>query len=135
MDCGVNSVDVQTTDELAKDIGHREPFQISDINLPLFVRQIAIHCNFALHQKNLNNQRRSGGNIALTPPFVSNWVERLRNLKRLKGKLLSQEVSGTRSEPPSASVDSSRPRSLTMMPTSGQIGDDLDFPHDFTNFS
>ena len=44
---------------------------------------MALHCNLAavIHVKNIYNKG---------DPYASNWLERLRHIKRLKGKVLKE---------------------------------------------
>jgi len=55
-----------------------EQHVISDKNLPLLVRQLAIHTNMATVLE--NNQKR------LSDAYGGNWLERLRQLKRIQSK-------------------------------------------------
>jgi tuberous sclerosis protein 2 len=74
----VNKVEIQADQQVLKIMGHNEPFMISDQFLPLYVRQIAIHANLASQV-----QPRAGQSADGSSPYVSNWVERLKQLKRI----------------------------------------------------
>jgi len=60
----------------------QQPKIVSDINLPILVRQLAIHTNMAVVTE-LTEKK-------LTNAFASNWLERLRQIKRIKTKGLSE---------------------------------------------
>ena len=52
---------------------------MSDRSLAIVVRQMALHCNLAsIIQKSLQSGRE---------PYASNWLERLRAIKRLRDKV------------------------------------------------
>ena len=54
----------------------QEPKIVSDRNLAVVVRQLALHCNLAAQiQKSLGSGRE---------PYSSNWLERLRQIKRIR---------------------------------------------------
>ena len=56
---------------------------MSDRNLAILVRQLALHCNLAAQiQKTLGSGR---------DPYSSNWLERLRQIKRIREKMLAEE--------------------------------------------
>lgn len=101
LDHGTNQVTVQAREELAEHIGHSEPKIISDQNLAILSRQLALHANLAsMVSSSLKQQGQS--------PYASNWLERLRNIKRLRKKLLQEEdennpKEGTHDEVPSNS--------------------------------
>ena len=59
---------------------------MSDRNLAILVRQLALHCNLAAQiQKTLGSGR---------DPYSSNWLERLRQIKRIREKMLAEEKKG-----------------------------------------
>ena len=68
----------------------KEPKVVSDKNLGILVRQMALHCTLAAQiQKTLDSGR---------DPYASNWLERLRQIKRIKEKIKSEaNVSGSSS--------------------------------------
>ncbi|KAI1307708.1 Tuberin [Halotydeus destructor] len=120
VDFSVNRVEIRTDPSLAKIIGHSEQFMISDQSLALYVRQIAIHVNLAaMVQRTISSGHHE------TAAYVSNWVERLKQLKRIKQKVLEHSVtssgngvSGNSSSSSShdGSSTSMRQRSNTMIP-------------------
>ena len=146
LDCGINSVEVHAEQEADRIPGLPDSFQITDHNLSLYVRQIAIHANLAFRQQ-FETAKRSPADCL---PFVSNWVERLRHMKRLKSKLASSHVSGSPAADFESSASSSggaggsashghRPRSLTTatrdMIVNPIDGPDSEYPDDFTTFT
>ncbi|XP_021346638.1 tuberin-like isoform X4 [Mizuhopecten yessoensis] len=66
-------------------LGHKDTKIISDANLPDLVRQIAVNCDLA----SLVLQRQQS---QPQDPFASNWLERLRQIKRIKMKTLTENV-------------------------------------------
>lgn len=134
LDCGVNEVKVQADQEVDRITGLPDSFMISDQNLSLYVRQIAIHANLAYRQQyETQNSGRSDG-----LPFVSNWVERLRHMKRLKSKVVEQSASPASSNMDFESIGSSthRPRSLTTATVNASVGTEAVYPdYDFTTFT
>ncbi len=61
----------------------QEPKIVSDRNLAILVRQLALHCNLAAQiQQTLGSGR---------DPYSSNWLERLRQIKRIREKVLHEE--------------------------------------------
>ena len=80
-----NRVSVVCKQELEPELGHMAaPKNVSDLNLSRLVRQIALHCNLAavIHVKSIYNKG---------DPYASNWLERLRAIKRLKTKVLKEQ--------------------------------------------
>ncbi|XP_064594447.1 tuberin-like isoform X2 [Liolophura sinensis] len=80
------------TTDIADILGHTDTKIISDANLGLLVRQIAMHCNLAsriLQRQNSEPQ----------DPFASNWLERLRQIKRIKTKILNEAKDVTGHDP------------------------------------
>ena len=58
----------------------QEPKIVSDRNLAVVVRQLALHCNLAAQiQKSLGSGRE---------PYSSNWLERLRQIKRIRSEII-----------------------------------------------
>ncbi|OXU24396.1 hypothetical protein TSAR_012885 [Trichomalopsis sarcophagae] len=85
LDHGTNQVTVQARDELSKHIGHSEPKIISDHNLAILSRQLALHANLAsMVCSSLNQKDRN--------PYASNWLERLRHIKRLRKRILEEQA-------------------------------------------
>merc|ERR1719259_1424234 len=72
---GENVIRVQTKAEVAEMIGHDEPQIVSDANLSLFVRQLAIHAHMAarIHVSLMRIQKMHSG---VKHPHTNNWVER-----------------------------------------------------------
>ncbi|XP_061175149.1 tuberin-like isoform X1 [Saccostrea echinata] len=70
------------TTDIADILGHKDTKVISDDNLAALVRQIAVNCDLA----SLVLQRQQS---QPQDPFASNWLERLRQIKRLKAKVLT----------------------------------------------
>ena len=55
---------------------------MSDRNLAILVRQMALHCNLSSHiQQSLGSSK---------DPYASSWLERLRAIKRIRGKVLKE---------------------------------------------
>ncbi|XP_046568318.1 tuberin-like [Haliotis rubra] len=65
----------QISTDIADILGHTDTKIISDSSLALLVRQIAMHCNLA----SMVLQRQQS---QPQDPFASNWLERLRQIKR-----------------------------------------------------
>ncbi|GFY56311.1 tuberin [Trichonephila inaurata madagascariensis] len=80
-DCNIVLVK-HRSEELVDMFGHTESYLVSDRSLPVFVRQMALHANLASLIISRNQQS--------SPKFaqVSNWLERLRAIKRLRSKVL-----------------------------------------------
>ena len=58
----------------------QEPRIVSDRNLAILVRQVALHCNLAAEiQRSVTAGRE---------PRASNWLERLRAIKRIREKVI-----------------------------------------------
>ena len=142
LDCGINKVQVQTEEDVIQILGQQESFMISDGHLPLFVRQIAIHANLAL------DQRHQSDKVGL--PFISNFVERLRNIKRLKKKVSaasSMEAASAESSTSSTPAvfsgpmnhhsvgDQIRARAMTNAGVTSSAFSLEDYPSDFTLIS
>jgi len=125
LDCGINRVEVQTEEDVNRILGQQDSFMISDSHLPLFVRQIAIHANLAFLQKHQN-----GTGL----PFISNIVERLRSIKRLKSKVghLSQESVEQAVFSPGLEQNRTRASTVVGRPEPGTTIDETDYPFDFT---
>jgi len=90
LDFGSNRISVVCKPELEGELGHlATPRIVSDPNLSRLVRQIALHCNLAaiiFSKKKLKD------------PYASNWLERLRHIKRFKGKVLKEQEEEETSE-------------------------------------
>ncbi|KAJ8037419.1 Tuberin [Holothuria leucospilota] len=81
LDKETNLVTVQAKPELEDWIGARGPWLVSDKRVALLVRQMALHANLAsqIHKSQVK------GNTASS--FSSNWLERLRQIGRIRSKL------------------------------------------------
>ncbi|KAK2584988.1 hypothetical protein KPH14_008518 [Odynerus spinipes] len=86
LDHGTNQVTVQAREELAEHIGHSEPKIISDQNLAILARQLALHANLASMVSSSLKQNSHN-------PYASNWLERLRHIKRLRNRVLQESVN------------------------------------------
>ncbi|KAG7209739.1 hypothetical protein KM043_011368 [Ampulex compressa] len=86
LDHGTNQVTVQAREELAEHIGHSEPKIISDQNLAILSRQLALHANLASMVSSSLKQNSHN-------PYASNWLERLRHIKRLRNRVLQESTS------------------------------------------
>ena len=80
-----NRVSVVCKPELEPELGHlASPKIVSDQNLSRHVRQMALHSNLAAVIHVAAHVYNRGD------PYASNWLERLRHIKRLKGKVLKE---------------------------------------------
>ena len=78
----------------------QDPKIVSDRNLAVLVRQVALHCNLAAQIHDSVSRGRD--------PYASNWLERLRAIKRIREKVaeeLSAHNAGDFQHAPSASND------------------------------
>ncbi|EFN68657.1 Tuberin [Camponotus floridanus] len=100
LDHGTNQVTVQAREELAEHIGHSEPKIISDQNLAILSRQLALHANLA--SMVCSSLKQNSHN-----PYASNWLERLRHIKRLRNRVLQESVNNN----PDTATDELSPRS------------------------
>ncbi|EZA62622.1 Tuberin, partial [Ooceraea biroi] len=99
LDHGTNQVTVQAREELAEHIGHSEPKIISDPNLAILSRQLALHANLA--SMVCSSLKQNSHN-----PYASNWLERLRHIKRLRNRVLQENVNNN----PDTTADELSPR-------------------------
>ncbi|XP_055692341.1 tuberin isoform X2 [Lutzomyia longipalpis] len=77
---------VRAKDDVKDYVAYSEPKIVSDTSAPLLARQLALHANLAsLVSKSLKNKGQG--------PYASNWLERLRKIKRLRAKLLNESKS------------------------------------------
>lgn len=100
LDHGTNQVTVQVKEELAKHIRHSEPKIISDQNLAILSRQLALHANLASMVSSSLEQNSHN-------PYASNWLERLRHIKRLRNRVLQESTNNN----PDGTTDDLSPRS------------------------
>ncbi|XP_054271198.1 tuberin isoform X2 [Macrosteles quadrilineatus] len=84
LDHGINLLSVKAKDELVQHIGHSEPKIVSDQNVALMARQLALHANLA---SRVACSLKTEG----CDPYTSNWLERLRQIKRIRSKILQEE--------------------------------------------
>lgn len=83
LDHNTNRVIVKAKDEVSEYVGHNEPKIISDQNLGILARQLALHANLAsMVIRSLKLQGQD--------PYASNWLERLRKIKHLRNKVLQE---------------------------------------------
>ncbi|XP_067044886.1 tuberin-like isoform X1 [Acropora muricata] len=85
LDNASNMVTLRFKDELKDLLTDSGPRVISDANLPRLVRQLVVHINMAsvIHQ----SQKRP------TDAYGCNWLERLRQLKRVRSKAAAENFS------------------------------------------
>nr|XP_045602296.1 tuberin-like isoform X2 [Procambarus clarkii] len=82
-DHGSNCVSVLCRPELEEYVKIDNPRIVSDASLPILVRQLALHANFAsLVWDSLSRPPHT--------PFASNWMERLRKIRKLREKVLNE---------------------------------------------
>jgi len=85
LDFGSNRISLVCKQELEGELGHLTISRVvSDPNLSRVVRQIALHCNLAAIIF-------SKSKLSKVDPYASNWLERLRHIKRFKGKVLKEQ--------------------------------------------
>ncbi|CAL1542795.1 unnamed protein product [Lymnaea stagnalis] len=122
LDYESNAVTLTTKEDIADILGHTHTKIISDANLPLLVRQIAINCNLA--SMVLQRQQSTVGSPEV---FASNWLERLRQIKLLKQRILEHQ--------PEESLVSESASPSHMWPPTGAGGDaGIGAYEDFTDF-
>uniref|UniRef100_A0A8D8YNL1 Tuberin n=5 Tax=Cacopsylla melanoneura TaxID=428564 RepID=A0A8D8YNL1_9HEMI len=84
---GISQITVKTREELVQHVGHSEPKVVSDQNVAILARQLALHANFASRILcSLSKGHKSA-------PYASNWLERLRQIKRIKKKISQEQES------------------------------------------
>ncbi|XP_064629998.1 tuberin-like isoform X3 [Lineus longissimus] len=90
LDYGSNAVSVSAREDILELIGQSETKIISDARLPILTRQMALHSNLAsmILQRQKTEQK---------DPYASNWLERLRQIKRIRQKV-QEETSHLRDE-------------------------------------
>ena len=70
---------------------------MSDRNLAVLVRQVALHCNLAAQiQRSVSSGRE---------PYASNWLERLRAIKRIREKVINEQEGSEASGAQNATND------------------------------
>ncbi|XP_055620720.1 tuberin isoform X2 [Toxorhynchites rutilus septentrionalis] len=81
MELESNRIFMLARDEIAQHV-RSKPKVISDASAPLLARQMALHANLAsLVSQSLERKNQS--------PYASNWLERLRKIKSIRAKELS----------------------------------------------
>lgn len=83
LDDETNMVEVEMLPELRNIVGEIEPRVLSNVGAPLYARQMAIHLNLG---SKIYERRHCEGFFS-REPYVSNWVERLRCIKRIRQRL------------------------------------------------
>jgi len=85
LDFNTNRISVLCKAELEADLRHKLAGRVvSDQNVSRLTRQMALHCGLAavIYDKGMRSK----------DPYASNWLERLRHIKRLKGKVLTEQT-------------------------------------------
>lgn len=117
LDHNLNRVVVKCKNELTDLIGTTEPKVVSDQNVAILARQLALHANLASlvhHSLNSNNSNS----------YASNWLERLRQIKKIKTRMVQEinnQIARERNTYPSEDSASSNSRRKQM--------------HDFTEYT
>ncbi|XP_046660621.1 tuberin-like [Homalodisca vitripennis] len=93
LDHNINLVSIKAKEELVQHIGHSEPKLVSDQSVGLMARQLALHSNLA--SRVACSLGKEG-----CDPYTSNWLERLRQIKRIRTKILADIATAS---PPSDS--------------------------------
>lgn len=76
-------VEVEVLPDLKNIVGDIESRVLSNLGASLYARQTAIHLNLA---SKIYERRQCEGFFS-KEPYVSNWVERLRCIKRIRHRL------------------------------------------------
>ncbi|XP_078611279.1 tuberin-like isoform X3 [Branchiostoma floridae x Branchiostoma japonicum] len=101
LDNSSNLVTIKAKKEVENMVGDTSSKIISDDNLALTVRQLALHANLA---SMIHRSKNSPEGV-----YASKWLERLRQIKRIRTKVTQElEVQS----PPSRTTSPSSPRSL-----------------------
>ncbi|XP_075164593.1 TSC complex subunit tuberin isoform X2 [Haematobia irritans] len=85
LELNTNRIYVKVRPEIATFVYHPGPKIVSDKSAPLLARQLALHANLA------SNVYQS---LQKKNPYASNWLERLRSIKRLRTKLIENQTQG-----------------------------------------
>lgn len=83
LDHGSNQVTVKVREELVEHVGNSEPKIVSDQNVAVLARQLALHANLA--SRVLQSLQSNARN-----PYASNWLERLRKIKSIGTKVMQE---------------------------------------------
>ncbi|XP_050296204.1 tuberin isoform X2 [Anthonomus grandis grandis] len=103
LDHNINRVVVKIKDEL-KDLAAigSEAKVVSDQNVAILARQLAIHANLAsLVARSLKHNPND--------PYASNWLERLRQIKKIRKRVLDELKNDQQSIYPSEEIKSRKP--------------------------
>ncbi|CAH1116150.1 unnamed protein product [Phaedon cochleariae] len=91
LDHGINKVVVKVKEELSNLLPLCEPKLVSDENVAILARQLAIHANLAsLVVRSLKTPS--------SDPYASNWLERLRKIKQVRSKVMQDRKTGETSQ-------------------------------------
>ncbi|XP_063895577.1 tuberin isoform X4 [Helicoverpa armigera] len=90
---GMNRVFIKTKDERirTKFLAHLDTHCVSDANVALLARQMALHCALASH---ISQSLKLGG-----APYASNSLERLRIIKRLRVRAQAERLAAAARAP------------------------------------
>ncbi|XP_068142782.1 tuberin [Drosophila tropicalis] len=91
-----NRIYVKARSEIRNFVCHPEPRIVSDRSAPLLARQMALHADLAslVYQS-----------VQKKNPYASNWLERLRKIKRLRCQIMESQVSSQQSSSASGNAD------------------------------
>ncbi|XP_065212023.1 tuberin [Planococcus citri] len=90
LDHDTNQLTVKAKDDLLEIIGNVDTKIVSDTNVSLLARQLALHINLAsLVLSSMNKDRNCGG------IYASNWLERLRKIKQIRKKVIEEKSAST----------------------------------------
>ncbi|CAG2164408.1 unnamed protein product [Oppiella nova] len=120
-----NLVTIQAKDDFLYLIGHIESQMLSDNALPVFVRQLALHAN-------LGSMVYNGTPSATTTQHVSNWVQRLKQIKRIRQRVTNKSATDAFVRFPNS--DSNEDSNSGGNPQTGDIKWQYMFP-DFNDYS
>uniref|UniRef100_A0AAU7B8N1 Tuberin n=1 Tax=Pyrrhocoris apterus TaxID=37000 RepID=A0AAU7B8N1_PYRAP len=93
LDLATNQVIVKAREELHPHICHTEYKVVSDESVAILARQLAVHSNLA---SVISCQL----NTVTMEPYASNWLERLRHIKRIRTKLQQEQNTGEENKQP-----------------------------------
>ncbi|CAG9773906.1 unnamed protein product [Ceutorhynchus assimilis] len=103
LDHGINKVIMKIKDVL-KDLAvvGNDPKIVSDQNVAILARQLAIHANLASLVATSLKQSPSD-------PYASTWLERLRQIKKVRKKVLDEQKNEEQNNYPTEEVKSKKP--------------------------
>ncbi|CAG2101678.1 unnamed protein product [Medioppia subpectinata] len=119
-----NLVTIQAKDDFLNLIQHFDSQMLSDNALPVFVRQLALHAN-------LGSMVYNGTPSATTTQHVSNWVQRLKQIKRIRQRVTNKSATDTSVR---LHTDSNDDSNSGLNPQTGDIKWQYMFP-DFNDYS